>query len=95
MGMDPYNYSAGVAQISRAVWKSYSNLPYSDAAKPQFYKQNIMVSAEYLKALHSRFGSWRLAMAAYNEGPGALDQILSGHRKMSPITQRYISGIEN
>lgn len=95
VGMDKSNYSAGVAQISRKVWQSYSNLPYSDAAKPQYYKQNINIAAEYLKANYQRFGSWKLALAAYNEGPTTLSKVLAGKRGLSPITQKYIAGINN
>ena len=95
VGMDHSNYSAGVAQISRTVLKSYSNLPFSDAGKSQFYKQNITVAASYLKDLHKRFGSWKLAMEAYNQGPTAITKVLHGRRRLSPITARYVSGINN
>lgn len=93
--MDSKNYSAGVAQISRKVWQSYSNLPYADAAKPQYYKQNIAVAAEYLKANYQRFGSWRSALASYNMGPTAWSNVIAGKRKISPITQKYILGIND
>jgi soluble lytic murein transglycosylase-like protein len=29
-------------------------------------------AARYLKKLHCAFGSWRLALASYNAGPGAI-----------------------
>jgi len=34
---------------------------------------------DYLQALHDRFGSWYLAAAAYNAGPGRLERILNLH----------------
>ena len=91
--MDPTNYSAGLGQVSRKVWATYSDLPYSDAANPRYYMQNLTVAAEYLKSLHNQFGTWKVALAAYNEGPGIMKQILAGKRGLSPITQKYIAGI--
>lgn len=34
-------------------------------------QQNILGGATYLAQLHAKFGSWRIALAAYNEGPNA------------------------
>jgi membrane-bound lytic murein transglycosylase D len=34
---------------------------------------------DYLQWLHDRFGSWYLAAAAYNAGPGRLERILNVH----------------
>ncbi len=36
--------------------------------------QNILGGARYLAAQYDTFGSWDLAFAAYNAGPGAVDQ---------------------
>ena len=42
-----------------------------DATDPQ---QNLEGGARYLAMMYKRFGSWRLALAAYNAGPGAVEQ---------------------
>lgn len=34
---------------------------------------------EYLAWLHERYGSWYLAAAAYNAGPGTVDRVLARH----------------
>ena len=34
--------------------------------------QNLSGGARYLKQQYDAFGSWRLALAAYNAGPGAV-----------------------
>lgn len=36
--------------------------------------QNLDGGARYLRMMYDRFGSWRLALAAYNAGPGAVEQ---------------------
>ena len=42
-----------------------------DASDPN---QNLEGGARYLKAQYQRFKSWRLALAAYNAGPGAVEK---------------------
>ncbi|MEN9062635.1 lytic transglycosylase domain-containing protein [Ponticoccus litoralis] len=39
---------------------------------PHDPEQNLEGGARYLKAQYVKFGSWRLALAAYNAGPGAV-----------------------
>ena len=36
--------------------------------------ENLEGGARYLRAMYDKFGSWRLALAAYNAGPGAVEQ---------------------
>ncbi len=36
--------------------------------------QNLEGGARYLRMMYDRFGSWRLALAAYNAGPGAVEK---------------------
>lgn len=36
--------------------------------------QNLEGGARYLKMQYRKFGSWRLALAAYNAGPGAVEK---------------------
>jgi soluble lytic murein transglycosylase-like protein len=42
-----------------------------DATDPQ---QNLEGGARYLAMMYSRFGSWKLALAAYNAGPQAVEK---------------------
>lgn len=42
-----------------------------DEADPQ---DNLEGGAHYLSMMYNRFGSWKLALAAYNAGPEAVDQ---------------------
>ncbi|VDC32103.1 lytic transglycosylase domain-containing protein [Pseudogemmobacter humi] len=54
-------------------------------------KQNLEGGARYLKMMHAKFGSWKLALAAYNAGPGAVEQ----HGGVPPYaeTKAYVAAI--
>ncbi len=41
---------------------------------PHDPKENLEGGARYLSQQYRRFGDWRLALAAYNAGPGAVEQ---------------------
>ena len=43
---------------------------------------NIRLGVCYLSRLHSRYGTWRPALAAYNFGPAAIDRYLRGGRTL-------------
>jgi membrane-bound lytic murein transglycosylase D len=60
-------------------------------------------SARYLKYLHDRFKDWRLALAAYNAGEGAVQKLLDRYKTDSydiiaqhlpAETQMYVPRIE-
>ncbi len=53
--------------------------------------QNLEGGARYLRAMYDKFGSWRLALAAYNAGPGAVEQ----HGGIPPYaeTKNYVKAI--
>lgn len=53
--------------------------------------QNLEGGAKYLRMMHDRFGSWRLALAAYNAGPEAVAR----HDGVPPYdeTRAYVKAI--
>ncbi|GAB4267203.1 MAG: lytic transglycosylase domain-containing protein [Pararhodobacter sp.] len=53
--------------------------------------QNLDGGARYLRMMYDRFGSWRLALAAYNAGPAAVEQ----HNGIPPYeeTTQYVRNI--
>jgi soluble lytic murein transglycosylase-like protein len=54
-------------------------------------EQNLEGGARYLRAMYDKFGSWRLALAAYNAGPGAVEK----HGGIPPYaeTKNYVKAI--
>ncbi len=54
-------------------------------------KQNLEGGAKYLRLMYDRFGSWRLALAAYNAGPEAVEK----HGGIPPYdeTKNYVAAI--
>lgn len=53
--------------------------------------QNLDGGARYLRRMHARFGSWRLALAAYNAGPGSVET--HGGVPPFPETQGYVARV--
>ena len=60
-------------------------------------------SAKYLRQLHDQFGDWRLAVAAYNSGPGTVSRLLkryqtTSYERIAPHlpaeTQMYVPKVE-
>ncbi|SMX35758.1 lytic transglycosylase domain-containing protein [Maliponia aquimaris] len=53
--------------------------------------QNLEGGARYLKQQYQKFGSWKLALAAYNAGPGAVEK----HGGVPPFreTRNYVKTI--
>lgn len=53
--------------------------------------ENLEGGARYLRMMYDKFGTWKLALAAYNAGPGAVEE----HGGVPPYaeTQNYVKAI--
>lgn len=87
-GWNPHAVShAGATGLAQLMPGTASKLGV-DATDPQ---QNLDGGARYLKMMYAKFGTWRLALAAYNAGPGAVER----HGGIPPYdeTKNYVKAI--
>lgn len=82
---------AGAVGIMQIVPKWHPDLGAEGAADPT---QAVPYAAQYLASLYTQFGTWPLALAAYNWGPGNLRG--SPDPSTWPTeTQNYVQNITN
>jgi len=74
----------GLAQLMPATARDLG-------VNPRDPRQNLEGGARYLAQQYRKFGSWRLALAAYNAGPGAVEK----HGGVPPFreTRQYVKAI--
>lgn len=87
-GWNPHAVShAGATGLAQLMPGTAAKLGV-DPSDPQ---QNLDGGARYLSMMYSKFGSWRLALAAYNAGPAAVEK----HGGIPPYaeTKDYVKAI--
>jgi len=74
----------GLAQLMPSTARLMGVNPYDP-------HQNLDGGARYLRQQYQKFGDWRLALAAYNAGPGAVEK----HRGIPPYaeTRNYVRAV--
>ncbi len=95
--------AAGLFQLMPATAQRYglrTMWPFDQRVKPE---PSARAAAQYLQYLHARFGDWRLALAAYNCGEGAVRDLLRRHKaksydaiatRLPAETQLYVPKVE-
>ena len=78
---------AGATGLAQLMPGTAANL----GVDPSDPHQNLEGGARYLRMMYDRFGSWRLALAAYNAGPIAVEK----HGGIPPFTEtkNYVKAI--
>lgn len=87
-GWNPHAVShAGATGLAQLMPGTAAKLGV-DATDPH---ENLDGGARYLSMMYTKFGSWRLALAAYNAGPGAVEK----HGGIPPFTEtkNYVKAI--
>jgi soluble lytic murein transglycosylase-like protein len=83
--------SAGAVGIMQIIPRWHPEVGEAGALDPQ---RAIPYAAKYLQQLQRQFGSWELALAAYNWGPGNLAKWQAGTIKNWPAeTRAYVAEI--
>jgi murein DD-endopeptidase MepM/ murein hydrolase activator NlpD len=88
-GGNPNAYNpSGATGLVQIHLPSHPNVTRAQAQNPDFA---LPWGAKYLKEQYKKFGSWKLALAAYNAGPGAVAK----YNGVPPYaeTQNYVSRI--
>jgi membrane-bound lytic murein transglycosylase D len=94
--------AGGLFQLMPATARRFglSLFPFDQRRQPE---PSARAAAQYLKYLHGHFKDWRLALAAYNVGEGALQKVLDRHKaktfdaiatQLPAETQMYVPRVE-
>ena len=77
----------GARGLGQLMPKTARELGVADSFDPE---QNLDGSARYLSAQYRRFGSVRLALAAYHAGP---ERASAGLTRVPAVTRRYVARV--
>jgi peptidoglycan lytic transglycosylase D len=94
--------AAGLFQLMPATAKRYGlrTWPLDHRQRPD---DSARAAAQYLSSLHSQFGDWRLALAAYNAGEGTVQKLLQRRKartydaiatRLPAETQMFVPRVE-
>lgn len=82
----------GLMQTMPATWAELRR-QYRLGNDPFDPRANILAGAAYLRAMFDRCGEPRHMLAAYNAGPGRVDQYISGQRRLPVETRAYMGNL--
>ena len=82
----------GLMQIMPATWTALS-ARYVLGADPFDPRANILAGAAYLREMLDRYGDLASALAAYNAGPGRVDDYRANGRPLPGETLSYVARI--
>ena len=80
----------GLMQIMPRTWSMLA-ARYGLGSDPIEVRANIHGGAAYLRLMWDRYGDVGLMLAAYNAGPGRVDEYRSGLRRLPEETRSYVA----
>jgi soluble lytic murein transglycosylase-like protein len=90
----PIISSAGAMGLMQLMPETYADMRAQNGLGADIFnpRDNIFAGAAYLRILYRKYGNPAM-FAAYNDGPGALEDHLYRGRPLPAETQAYVSGI--
>ena len=82
----------GLMQIMPGTWAELRTR-YRLGPDPFDERDNILAGTAYLREMHDRYGTVAGMLAAYNAGPGRVDDLLQTGRPLPRETRAYIAAI--
>ncbi|WP_188513834.1 lytic transglycosylase domain-containing protein [Blastomonas aquatica] len=82
----------GLMQIMPRTWTMLS-ARFGLGSDPFDIRANILAGAAYLRLMWDRYGDITLMLAAYNAGPGRVDDYRRGRRRLPSETADYVARI--
>jgi membrane-bound lytic murein transglycosylase B len=90
----PMISSKGALGLMQVLPQTYQDMraQYKLGSDPFVPKDNIGAGAGYLRWLHGKYG-YPVMFAAYNAGPGQVDDVLGGQKRLPAETQSYVARV--
>lgn len=85
--------SAGALGILQLMPQYFTSVQVPVPFSKQDTLNQINQAAQYMASLYSQFGDWGDALAAYNAGPGTINQVLAGTATLPTQTRNYVTQI--
>lgn len=94
--------SVGIMQVRVSTYRQLEGREYTAKDLLIDFRGNIKGGVRYVRTMYNEQGSWSLALASYNAGPGRVDSLLdqvdgsdfeSIKNQLPDITKRYVPGV--
>lgn len=85
--------SAGALGILQLMPSEFSSVQVATPFSSADTQNQISQAGQYLVQLYQQFNDWGVAVAAYDAGPGTMQNVLAGTEAMPTETQTYLADV--